>query len=98
MHFPDYPSVISHPMDLTTVLTSLEEGLYLDEGAFQRLKESLNTTNNDDDKDGVDIGDVDAKERIEMVDVKAFMEDMRVIWSNCHLYNHPEGTNIFVFL
>ena len=77
---PGYLTVILHPMDLSTVLTSLEEGLYV---CVHKDNFDLESSVDDSSQQSTHC-----KMTFECIDLTAFLADMRLVWSNCLLYNH----------
>ena len=99
----DYCSIVKEPMDLSTVASSLEEGLYsfaLAPGRkvadFGKASDGGGDDHVENEQQCLNGGVVHGKEiglvaegDVEVVDVSAVMADINLIWSNCRLYNHP---------
>ena len=99
----DYYSTVEEPMDLSTVISSLEEGLYshvlVSDSTRVNSQETSDDYDDDDDNNILRNKKYDSKERgygeeesltgVSVVDVSALLADINLIWSNCRLYNPP---------
>jgi hypothetical protein len=86
---PSYRSIVSHPMDIGTIEESISEGLYVKTIVIHSSSSSdvAADDGNHDDGDGNDEASRTVAQQYELPDLQAFIDDVRLVWSNCLLFN-----------